>query len=322
MKKFLVITIDVEPDCSSTWHYSNPLTFKGVTEGIAQRLQPLFNKYDIIPTYLINNVVLENKESVSILKNLTGRYELGTHLHPEFIEPEKKFDNYAGKKGTDNSCFYPPQIEFEKIKNITFLFEQQFDYKPTAFRAGRYSAGSNTIKSLVKLNYLVDTSVTPHICWNDATREQPVDFTDAPEQPYFIDAENIIHEINSSNILQVPISITLKERNPLKEFIISGAGLLHARRKYKPIWLRPYYSPFEDMLFLYHQYLSSYSTRDCIVFNMMFHNVEVLPGLSPYTNTDEDCERYLTELERFLIFCRKNEVINIGLSDLAHEFKK
>lgn len=322
MKKFLVLTIDVEPDCSSTWHYSNPLTFKGVTQGIVQRLQPLFSKYDIVPTYLINNVVLEDKESVGVFKTLAGRYELGTHLHPEFIAPEKEFDSYAGKKGTANSCFYPPQIEFEKIKNITLLFEQQFGYKPSAFRAGRYSAGSNTIKSLSKLNYLVDTSVTPHICWNDFTREQPVDFTDAPEQPYFIDAENIIHEKTSGDILQVPISIALKKRSPLKEFMVSGAGLLHPIRKYKPVWLRPYYSPVEEMHFLYHQYLSAYSKRNCIVYNMMFHNVEVLPGLSPYTSTDEDCKRYLTQLESFFIFCRKNEVINIGLSDLFHELKK
>ena len=322
MKKFLVITIDVEPDCSSTWHYANPLTFKGVTDGITQRLQPLFNKYDIVPTYLINNVVLENKESINVLKTLTGKYELGTHLHPEFIEPGKKFDDYAGKKGTANSCFYPPQIEFDKIKNITLLFEQQFGYKPTAFRAGRYSAGSNTIKSLSKLNYLVDSSITPHICWNDTTREQPVDFTAAPEQPYLIDDKNIIRESTNGNILEVPISIALKKRNVVREFVVSGAGLFQAKRKYKPVWLRPYYAPFEDMLFLYHQYHSAYHNRDCIVYNMMFHNVEVLPGLSPYTTTEEECKKYLEQLEQFFIFCRQNKVINIGLSELFHEFKK
>jgi hypothetical protein len=108
----------------------------------------------------------------------------------------------------------------------------------------------------------------------------------------------------------------------VKEFVISGAGLLQAKRRYKPVWLRPYYSSFDDMLFLYNQYLSAYRSRDCIVYNMMFHNVEVLPGLSPYTSTDEDCKKYITQLEQFFIFCRQNKVINIGLSDLFHEFKK
>ncbi|HEY5588584.1 MAG TPA: hypothetical protein VIK86_06480, partial [Candidatus Paceibacterota bacterium] len=148
---YLTVSIDVEPDCSPSWNYSNPLTFKGVSIGIKDCLQPLFNKYGIVPSYLINNIVLEDNKSVNILKNLEGEYELGTHLHPEFIEPEKLFFDYAGKKGEANCCFYKPDIEFEKIKNITELFENKFGYKPTSFRAGRFSAGKNTIASLIKL---------------------------------------------------------------------------------------------------------------------------------------------------------------------------
>jgi len=163
MNKYLVITIDVEPDCSSTWHYADPLDFKGVTVGIAQILQPLFLKYDIKPTYLVNNVVLEDEHSVRTLANLQGKYELGTHLHPEFILPDKKFDHYAGKKGVANCCLYQAEIEFEKIRNITRLFETSMGYSPKVFRAGRYSAGLNTIKSLRQLGYLVDTSITPHV---------------------------------------------------------------------------------------------------------------------------------------------------------------
>ncbi|HEY4154452.1 MAG TPA: hypothetical protein VGM24_03475, partial [Puia sp.] len=132
MKKYLVITIDVEPDCSPTWHYADPLTFKGVSEGIAQILQPLFNKQGISPTYLVNNVVLEDESSVSCFLHLEGKFELGTHLHPEFILPDKKYENYAGKKGVANCCFYPPDIESEKIRNITLLFEKALGYKPTA----------------------------------------------------------------------------------------------------------------------------------------------------------------------------------------------
>lgn len=321
MKSYLVITIDVEPDCSSSWHYSDPLTFKGVSIGIGERLQPLFNKYNIVPTYLINNVVLENSESVNIFKKLPGRYELGTHLHPEFIEPEKKYSDYGGKKGEENLCHYSPEIEFKKIKNITSLFEKSFGYKPKSFRAGRYSAGPNTIKSLAKLDYLVDTSITPHIRWNDITRKHPIDFRDAPEQPYFIDFEKLNHENKNSSILEVPISIAVRRRNPIREFIVSGGGLLKEKRVYKPIWLRPYYSNLSDMLFLYHNYSLSYFNRDCIVYNMMFHNVEVLPGLSPYTKNENDCKSYLADLEKFFIFCKQNQVTNIGISELYNEFK-
>ena len=76
MNRYVVITIDVEPDCSPDWRYSDPLTFRGVHEGIAKILQPLFNKYSIIPTYLINNVVLEDEESINTFKNLQGSFDL------------------------------------------------------------------------------------------------------------------------------------------------------------------------------------------------------------------------------------------------------
>ena len=119
MKKFLTVTIDVEPDCSPSWHYSSPLAFTGVHKGIKERLQPLFNEFGIPPTYLINNVVLEDEASCNTLSGLDGAYELGTHLHPEFIGPEKLFDDYAGRKGEANCCFLDPELEFQKLENIT-----------------------------------------------------------------------------------------------------------------------------------------------------------------------------------------------------------
>jgi hypothetical protein len=316
MKAYLVITIDVEPDSSFNWQYSDPLRFKGVSEGIAKRLQPLFNKFEITPTYLVNNIVLEASESVGILKKLPGKFELGTHLHPEFIEPDKKYDVYAGKRGKENCCFYPPAVEFAKIENITILFEKVFGYKPTSFRAGRFSAGANTINSLIELGYLVDTSVTPHICWDDATREKPVDFRDAPEQPYFVGRDSITKENSGGKLLETPVSIALKKRNIIREWVVGVGSLRHPIRKYRPVWLRPYYSTADEMINIALQYVQAYRHRELVILNMMFHNVEVLPNLSPYTRTEDDCERYLNNLDHFFSFCKQNNFISVGVSDL------
>ena len=322
MKKYLVITIDVEPDCSPSWHYADPLAFTGVSKGIGQKLQPLFNEYDLTPTYLINNVVLEDHDSIKTFRQLPGKFELGSHLHPEFIAPDKKYQDYAGKKGVANSCFYPPEIEFEKIKNITLLFEKNFGYKPTVFRAGRYSAGVNTMISLRKLGYLADTSITPHVCWNDPSRQKPVDFTNAPEQPYFMDRENIIKEDINGELLQVPISIALKKRNMFKEILAAAGGFRHPIRKYKPVWLRPYYSTAAQMIDLAQQYFFSYKQREVVVLNMMFHNVEVLPGLSPYTFSEKDCQEYINQLRIFFAFCNQEGIQSIALSDLYYALRK
>ena len=321
MKKILVVTIDVEPDCSPSWKYSDPLAFKGVSVGIAERLQPLFGEYDLVPTYLINNVVLEDPASTDVFRRLPGKYELGTHLHPEFIQPQRQYDNYAGKKGVANCCFYPPAIETEKIKNITDLFERNFGYRPTSFRAGRFSAGVNTMDSLVRLGYRVDTSVTPHVCWNDKTRERPVDFTQAPEQPYFMAENDITREDPNGRLLQVPVSIENRKRNALKELISAGGGLRHRIRKYKSVWLRPVFSTTTELIQLARQFSRDYAGREQLVLNMMFHNVEVLPGLSPYSKTESQATAYLKQLHRFFAFCRQEGFTSVGLSALPDIYR-
>ncbi len=321
MKKFLTISIDVEPDCSADWSYSNPLQFRGMQEGIGKILHPIFQQYNMVPTYLLNNVVIEDQDSVSFLKDLPGDFELGTHLHPEFIEPDKKFYDYAGKSARMNCCFYPQDIERQKLINITRLFESSFGYKPTSFRAGRFSAGPNTISCLKELGYKVDTSVTPHVKWKDKTREMPVDFREGFEQPYFIKEGTIIDEAEEKNgILQVPVSICLLKRNPLKELLYSGFG---ARRKInwnRRIWLRPAFSSLIDMKRLVDQYSKKYADREAIVFNIMFHNVEVLPGLSPYTLTQKSCNEYIDVLKGFFSFCNQKGISGIRLSDTYQLF--
>lgn len=284
---YLVVTIDVEPNCTPTWNYSNPLRFDGVRVGIKERLQPLFNKYGIVPTYLINNIVLEDQESVGVFKKLEGVFELGAHLHPEFIEPDKSISNYAGSRGEANSCFYPPDIEFKKIQNITGLFNQQFGYKPTSFRAGRFSAKENTLKSLVELGYKVDTSITPHVCWNDKTRQRAIDHSSACEQPYWV----------NEKLLEVPISIIKKYFNRI-------------------IWLRPTLSNYSRLCRIFTTLVKSGKNKRDVVLNMMFHNVEVMPSFSPYAKTEADCNKYLITLERFFILCRQHSVISVNLSSL------
>src|SRR4029077_1486953 len=103
-------------------------------------LHPLFREFGIRPTYLINNVVLEDHESTEVFKSLPGDYELGSHLHGDFIEPGKIHKDYSGKDGLVNQCFLEPEVEYGKLKNLTALFTERFGYSPVSFRAGRFSA--------------------------------------------------------------------------------------------------------------------------------------------------------------------------------------
>lgn len=296
----LAVTIDVEPDCSPSWHYASPLQFRGVSVGINDLLHPLFQQFDVRPTYLINNVVLEDRGSCEILKSLPGHYELGTHLHPDFIGPDKTHDNPAGKQGLENLCQFPAAIENRKIENITTLFQSAFDKTPASFRAGRFSAGSNTIRSLARLGYQIDSSVTPGIVWSDPSRPAPVDFSHAPAQPYCPSAQSISQPGANSGILEIPVTITL-----LRRWL-----------RLKPVWLRPTYSTLNDMVRVTKKIIKRYSSDGPIILNMMFHNVEVLPGLSPYCQTKGQCEKYLRTLRAYLDYCKTSGITSGTLSEI------
>ena len=299
-KVLFLATIDTECDHDARWARSKPLTFRSVREGVPQHLQPVFDAADAVPTYLLTVEVLEDPESVAALKGLRGRHELGTHLHSAFIEPEKKFFDYAGVDSPDFQCHCAADIEFRKLDNLTRLFESRLGYRPRSFRAGRFGAGVNTIRSLARLGYTVDTSVTPHILWRHPDGD--VDFRRAPEQPYFPAADNLnLAGPDPGPVLEVPV--TTKRR------FLRG-----------PHWLRPWMSTISSMKAIVRDHLRRHRARKVVVLNMMFHSMEVIPQASPYPQTESETRRFLDDLAAVLHWCRNQGVEFRGASDVRAEF--
>ncbi len=125
-KTILIISLDTECDKGPGWKVRQPLSFKNIIEGVPERLQPLFEEFGIKPTYLLSPEVLKNDECVSLFQSLDGSVELGTHLHAEFIEPEAT--PLADKTDAFQSDF-TPEVEFEKLRNLTGLFADRFGYQ-------------------------------------------------------------------------------------------------------------------------------------------------------------------------------------------------
>ncbi len=301
VRVYLAITIDTEPDCSVSWRRSNPLTFHSVLMGIPQRLQPLFVDFEAKPTYLISQEVLENWECVEVLNSLEGDYELGTHLHGEYVEPEKRYYNYAGTKAVDFACFdYNKDLEMAKLLNLTNIFKERMGTGPVSYRAGRFGADEETIQILEKLGYLIDSSVTPHISWKN---KGGPDFTHCPEQPYHPDVKNICRPGNSK-IVEVPVSIGRK-----KFFLLPSFWFFYS-------WLRPSVNSTKGMIDLIEYFIEKYHNSKSIVLNMVFHSMEVIPKASPYTRTDKDVDRFISKLRDVLDYCNKNGVVFTELKDI------
>ncbi len=301
---YLAISIDTECDHDPKWVRSNPLKFDSINIGLPERLQPLFQSVGAVPTYLLTVEVLEDEASVATLNRLPGTYEYGTHLHAAFVEPQKKFYDYAGVDSPDFQCFDDAEVEYKKLANLTALFEDKLHRKPTSFRAGRYGARSNTIASLEKLGYKVDSSVTPHIRW-----EEPrgfVDFRNAPEQPYFPSTEDlskVAKNANGYSLLEVPVTV--------KSQLI--------RRH--PQWFRPWFSSVEQLKAIFHYHLRQYASNPTIVINMMFHSMEVIEKASPYPQSAGDVKKYLDDTYEILSWCAGEGVKFTGLSELHGKFR-
>jgi len=295
---YFTVTIDTEADHSKNWVKSDPLTFKSITEAIPGTLEPLFKKNGASAAYLLTVEVLENEAAVNTLKSLND-CELGTHLHPEYIAPEKKHTDYAGTYSKEFSNNYPLEVERKKIENITRLFKEKIGRAPRAYRGGKFGFSDNTASILADLDYAADTSVTPGISWQSIGGP---DFRKMPSQPYMIESA-----VSGKKLLEVPVSIV---------FLNGFSRILN-----RPVWLRPSFNDALAMKKLVDAYLRIYSGKEKIVLNMMFHSMEFYPLASPYSAKLEDCRRLADRIDSIMRYCRDLGAKFCKLSDLREFYK-
>ncbi len=301
MKKniYFVITIDTEADHTADWTKSSPLTFNSVTDAVPNRLEPIFNRYGAVPTYLLAVEVMEDENACCVMKHLKSKHELGAHLHPEYVMPDKKHQEYAGTYATKFSTNYDPEVEKKKIESLTALFKKRFGYAPASYRGGKFGFGDTTAAALLSCGYTVDTSVTPRVSWENLGG---ADFRSFPDQPYFIDNNN-----NGRALLEVPVTI-----NYLNVF---------EKILKRPTWLRPSYSRTDCIKKLIRDVMVRYEKNSTIVLNMMFHSMEFYPEASPYAKTKEECKQLMHKTEEIIKHCSDLGVKFCKLSDLCSVYK-
>lgn len=302
MGKSFCITIDTEPDCDVHWRRSKPLTFSSVLTGIPSILRPIWDKYEIKPVYFVSPEVVEEDKCCEALKEeIALGAEIGTHLHSEYIEPEKKYDDFAGTTSKEYPCFaHSTETEFAKIKNLTELIERKLGVKPISYRAARYGADLDTIKSLEQLGYRVDSSVTPQIDWS---YQAGPDHSNAPKQPYFI-SETDYYSAGGSKILEVPITISKKR------FLLTGKKWLFYR------WLRPTHMSIWEMKGLVNEFVRNYKEP---VLNMMFHSMEVMPKKTPFVRSKFERKLYLSRLTKIIHFIKQKGFQSRTLAEIYDE---
>ena len=322
LKIYLIVSLDTECDKGPKWRVKQPLSFKNIIEGVPERLEPLFGEYGIKSTYLLSPEILKDDACVSLFSSLGGSVELGTHLHADFIEPE---ENSTTELAQTVQADLTPEVEFEKLRNLTELFHKKIGYPPLSFRAGKFGISSHSLDFLEQLGYIVDSSVTPYKWW----WRGKINFLGAPEQPYYPSSQDFRKKGNMS-ILEVPITLInpfwakyplkfLRRINPFNKIQIISMNLL-LKKRLACSWLRPTFSTDQEMYSIT-KYLYKKERDDRFVLCMMFHSSEATPDMSPYNLTDKEVVDFLERLRRYFnLLFTEFDVNPIGLSEATTLF--
>ena len=298
-QNYLIVSIDVEEDMPN-WQIEETTTIRNL-EGIP-RLQELLEKYNIRPTYLLNYPYASDEKAVEYFTKIKDKCEIGAHLHSWNTPPIAEGE--SGKIEYQSNLTY--QRQYEKIKSITDKLAESFGEAPTAFRAGKFGFNEDTEDILVRLGYLVDSSISPMISWHN--QNGPC-FLNYRAKPFWLK--------NSGNkLLEVPITIGFNRNIPeiFEKFYLHIPRFTKIRgllsKDYLNIldlvWLYPTLFSEKEMISL----LEVMIEKKIEVFNVFFHSSEIKAGESIYTRNEDELDECFKRLEIFLEYAINKKGIN------------
>ena len=297
MSTRILIGVDTEADDQWNVGARDTLSVRNAKE--LPRLQQLCDRYDIPPTYLVTYEMAVDQNARGVLRDLAsdGRCEIATHHHPWSTPP------------TVSGHLYPLNLSVdlfrEQLKVLTEAVTAVTDVPPVSYRAGRNGFAGWHVPVLEELGYLVDSSVDPF--FNEKRKGGP-SFAGAPLVPYFLSRTDPRRK-GESKLLEVPVTSALNRKWPqwlqtayadVKE-AYQFRRALRLLRIAQPIWLRPSYSKLEDMFVLARRILDG----EAPVANIIFHSSELLPGGSPYNQTQEEVNQFFDQLEALLAYLKE-----------------
>lgn len=305
----LLIAVDTEEEFQWDKPFSRSSTAT-TSIGAQHRLHDrVYDKYGIVPTYLIDWPVATSPTSVEALKSLmqNGQCEIGTHLHPwvspPHLETVSTFNSYAGN--------LPKWLEFEKLQSLTDKITENFNKRPVTFKAGRYGLGKHTAEAIAKLGYKIDASVVPYTSF---TSDGGPDFSKFSEFPFWFGDM-------AAPMLELPV--TTGFHGLLREYgsalyprlaatrlkALRVKGIAARTRMLERIRLTPEGCTANDMIRL----ATTLARKGCQVMTLTYHSPSVVAGHTPYVRTNAELKQFVSSIEEFCEYF-KNELGGVFMS--------
>jgi hypothetical protein len=296
----LQVIIDAEEE----FDWSQPFDRRNVAvENLAHQepAQRIFERYGIRPTYVVDYAVASQEQGFAPLRAILARdaADIGAHLQP-WINPP--FDEATERADAERCSFpgnLPPALEHAKLRVLTEAIEKHLGLRPRIYRAGRYGLGPASFEMLEALGYEVDASVLPRI---DLSDKGGPDFAAIGPEPFWFGT--------GRKRLGIPLSAgftgVLARHHRVLDRVMNHAIVEGTRVKaaasrfglFDRISLSPEGFTLAEQKRLTRQLLA----RGQRLFNLSYHSPSLLPGSTPYTHDRNALERFLEQLETYLVW--------------------
>jgi len=265
------------------------------------------NSIGIRPTYFVDYPVVNNSQSVKVLKSIdqAGQCEIGAHLHP-WCNPPITADNDEFASHVVN---LPIDLVEQKLVNLLGKLRTSFGKEICSFRTGRWGINSDVMALLIKHGITVDSSVYPYY------RNYYFNCDGAPVEPYWPDLSNPL-QVQShgqqSAIFEVPVSVgfnyvkfTLCEKihqlsNTRFLSFLRIPGIMWQLKLLRKIYLSPELASASDMQILIKVLLK----RRTPIVHMNLHSSSLID--LPYINHPFTREQILENMKQTVSYLQEH----------------
>ena len=296
----VVVSLDTEED---NWNRSRTdVTVENIGE--LHRQARFFARLGVRPTYFTTYHVVADPCAAEVMREVgdTRRGEIAAHLHPWNTPPLS--EAFVPRNSMVKNL--TAELQLAKIQTLTETLREAFGEAPTAFRAGRYGIGPDTISALVACGYRVDSSVSPYVSLE--TVDDGPTFVGAPIVPYRVEPGRDVREaVPNGPIVEMPLSFGFSRGpfrfwDPARRLLESRPfrwlglpGLAQRLGIVRRVSLSPEYQSVPDMLTLSARLLEHGARH----LHVSWHTPSLKPGLSPFAATAADVDRLYDSIEAY-----------------------
>jgi hypothetical protein len=294
----LVAVVDTEEEFDWAAPFDRAHTAVGHMREI-QRVHDPFESFGVIPSYLVSYAIVAEQAGFGPLVPYlaAGRAIIGAHLNPWTTPPfRERVDDVNSYPGN-----LPPDLESAKLALLCRQIERALGVRPTVYKAGRYGKGPHTEAILEEQGFGVDISPAPAM---DLRADGGPDYTRHSPRPFlFGRTRRLLCLPNTGAFVGWchglgAVLHPLMERGALARLRLPAVA--SRLRLLERIRLTPEGYTLPEMKRLTRALLAAGQRT----FVLSLHSPSVVPGNTPYVQSDAELAALLQRLRGYLTFFR------------------